>query len=32
MIAAIHFNRQMVYLLRFLTHTEYNKDTWKDDL
>ena len=32
LIAAIHFDRQMVYTLRFLTHAEYSKGTWKDEL
>ena len=32
LIAAIHFNRQIAYTLRFMTHAEYSKDRWKDDL
>lgn len=32
LIVAIHFNRQMVYTLRFMTHAEYSKDRWKDTL
>lgn len=32
LIAAIHCNRQCVYVLRLLTHAEYSKDFWKDDL
>ena len=32
LIAALHFDRQMAYTLRFLTHAEYSKDRWKDDL
>ena len=32
LIAAIHFNRQKVYTLRFLTHAEYDKDAWKGQL
>ena len=32
LIAAVHFNRQMVYTLRFMTHSEYSKDRWKDRL
>jgi mRNA interferase HigB len=32
LIAAVHFNRQIVYTLRFLTHAEYSKDRWKDTL
>jgi mRNA interferase HigB len=32
LIVAIHFNSQMVFMLRFLTHAEYDKDRWKDEL
>jgi mRNA interferase HigB len=32
LIAAVHFNRQIVYTLRFLTHAEYSKDRWKAEL
>ena len=32
LIVAIHYNRQRVYVLRFLTHAEYSKDFWKDEL
>ena len=32
LIVAMHFNRQMVYMLRFLTHNEYDDDDWKDEL
>jgi len=32
LIAAVHFNRAIVYFLKFLTHAEYSKNTWKDDL
>jgi len=32
LITAIHYNRQRVYVLGFLTHAEYSKDKWKDDL
>ena len=32
LIAAAHFNRQIIYTLRFMTHTEYSKDRWKDTL
>jgi mRNA interferase HigB len=32
LIAAIHYNRQRVYVLRLLTHAEYSKDFWKDRL
>jgi mRNA interferase HigB len=26
LIAAVHFNRQIVYTLRFMAHAEYSKD------
>ena len=32
LIVAIHFDRQMAYTLRFLTHAHYSKDTWKGEL
>ncbi len=32
LIVAIHFDRQMAYTLRFLTHAEYSKGQWKDEL
>jgi len=32
LIAAVHCNRQIVYVLRFMTHAEYSKDRWKDNL
>jgi mRNA interferase HigB len=32
LIVAAHFNRQIVYTLRFITHAEYSKDRWKDTL
>jgi mRNA interferase HigB len=32
LIVAIHFNSQMAYMLRFLTHSEYDRDDWKDEL
>ena len=31
-ITAIHFNTGKAHTLKFLTHAEYSKDTWKDDL
>lgn len=30
LIAAIHFDRQKIYILDILTHAEYDKDKWKD--
>ena len=32
LIAAVHFDRGMVYTLRFFTHAEDSKDKWKDEL
>ncbi|MGH7968150.1 MAG: type II toxin-antitoxin system HigB family toxin [Limisphaerales bacterium] len=32
LIVAMHFDGQMAYTLRFLTHAEYSKDNWKDEL
>jgi mRNA interferase HigB len=32
LITAAHFNRQIVYVMRFLTHAEYSKDRWKETL
>lgn len=32
LIAAIHFNTKLVYVLLFLTHADYSKNTWKDHL
>jgi mRNA interferase HigB len=32
LICAAHFNRQNLYVLRFLTHAEYNRNGWKNEL
>ena len=32
LITAIHYNRQIVYILLFLTHTEYERGQWKNTL
>lgn len=32
LIVAIHYQRGMVFVLRFLTHAEYDKEKWKADL
>ena len=32
LIVAMHFNSQMAFTLRFLTHAEYDRDDWKDEL
>jgi len=29
LIAAIHYNRQLVHILEILTHDQYSKETWK---
>jgi mRNA interferase HigB len=29
LITAIHYDRQRVFVLGFLTHAEYDRDTWK---
>jgi mRNA interferase HigB len=29
---AVHFNTGLVYALRFMTHAEYERGEWKDDL
>lgn len=32
LVAAIHYNARVVYALKVMTHAEYSKDTWKDEL
>lgn len=32
LITAVHFDRQIIFNLRFLTHAEYSKETWKNVL
>ena len=32
LITAIHYNLGKVFVLRFMTHGEYSKDRWKDEL
>ena len=32
LIAAVHFNTQGVFTLRFMTHAEYSKNQWKETL
>jgi mRNA interferase HigB len=32
LIAAIHYNRQRVYVLRLLRHAEYSNNVWKKQL
>lgn len=32
LIAALHFNKDRLFLLDFLTHADYSKDAWKNRL
>lgn len=32
LITAIHYNHQITYLLRVLTHKEYSRNRWKEQL
>ena len=32
LVCALHYNTGKAFLLRFLTHAEYSKDRWKDEL
>ncbi|MBN8246594.1 MAG: type II toxin-antitoxin system HigB family toxin [Verrucomicrobia bacterium] len=32
LIVAVHFNRQIAFTLRFLSHAEYGRSRWKDEL
>ena len=32
LIAAIHYDRGTVYVLRVLTHREYSRSMWKEEL
>ena len=32
LIVAVHFNTAIVYVLDFMTHAEYDRQTWKDHL
>ena len=32
LICALHYNTEKVFLLRFLSHADYDKDRWKDEL
>ncbi|HEY7087288.1 MAG TPA: type II toxin-antitoxin system HigB family toxin [Tepidisphaeraceae bacterium] len=32
LVAAIHFNSGMIYVLRIMTHKEYDRSRWKDEL
>ncbi len=32
LITAIHYRTQLVFILRLMTHAEYSKGTWKQEL
>jgi mRNA interferase HigB len=32
LICAVHFDKQRVFVLKFMTHAEYSKDRWKHSL
>jgi mRNA interferase HigB len=32
LVTAIHYNRQIVYAIRVMTHSEYSRAKWKDQL
>lgn len=32
LICAVHFNTGMVFALRFMSHAEFSKNTWKNEL
>ena len=32
LITAIHYDTQRVFVMRFLTHAEYDRNRWKDTL
>jgi mRNA interferase HigB len=32
LIIAVHYNTRKVFILRFMTHAEYSRGTWKDTL
>lgn len=32
LVCAVHFDKGRVYALRFMTHKEYQKGDWKDEL
>jgi mRNA interferase HigB len=32
LITAIHYRTSVVYVLRFLTHAEYDREKWKEEL
>lgn len=32
LVTAIHYRTQNIFILRLLTHADYSKDTWKQEL
>ncbi len=32
LVTAIHYNTQRVFILRFMTHAQYSRNRWKDQL
>jgi mRNA interferase HigB len=32
LICAVHYNRRKIFVLRFMTHAEYDKEDWKQTL
>lgn len=32
LITALHYDRSIAYILRFLTHADYDKNRWKSEL
>lgn len=32
LITAIHYDRKTIYILRVMTHAEYSREKWKEEL
>ena len=32
LITAIHYNTRSIFILKILTHADYSKDRWKNDI
>ena len=32
LVTAIHYNREKIFVLQFLTHADYSKDQWRESL
>ena len=32
LICAVHYDRKKIFILRFMTHADYDTDNWKDTL